>query len=133
MRRLLLFAFALLPLPCLAYGGFPPDATDAELLGGLAWRFALGMLLVAGPWVAGSLLVERFQGMALIAIAAGTALLGYAIAVPQLMAMGTFGYAHLLMPILGMGFAAFQIYFVCKLAWVVIRASESEGKPAPAG
>lgn len=132
MKRLWLAAFLLLPLPCLAYGGFPPNATDAELLGGLAWRFALGMLLVAGPWVAGSFLVERFQGMALIAIAAGTALLAYAIAVPQLVAMGTFGYPHLVMPILGMGFAAFQIYFVCKLAWVVISRSEAEAKAAPA-
>ncbi len=132
MKRLSFAAFLLLPLPCLAYGGFPQGATDAELLGGLAWRFALGMLLVAGPWIAGSIALERFKGMPLIAIAGGTALLGYAIAVPQLAAMGTFGYPHLIMPILGIGFVTFQIYFIGKLLWVVIRQPGAEAQPLPA-
>lgn len=121
MKRLSIAAFLLLPLPCLAYGGFPLGATDAELLGGLAWRFALGMLLVAGPWVAGSLLAERFRGLAVLAVGAGTGLVGYAIAVPQLTAMGEFGYPHLVIPILGYGFEVFQLYFVAKIVLLLAR------------
>lgn len=121
MLRAALLAFTLLPLPCLAYGGFPPDASDGELMGGLASRFAIGLLLVGLPWIAGSLLAERFRGVVLAVVAAGTAAVGWAIAPPQLVAMGEFGYPHLVVPILWGGFVAFQAYFAAKILWLMAR------------
>ena len=130
--RLAAFAFLLLPLPCLAYGGFPPDATDGQLLGGLAGRLAIGLPLIALPWIAGSFLAERCRGAALLAVGAGTTILAWALVGPQLVEMGEFGYPHLVVPILGKGFLAFQVYFAAKIVWVLVRRPAPEPPPAAA-
>lgn len=120
MRRTAIVAFSLSPVLALAYRGFPPGATDAGLLGGLTW-----MAPVAGPWIAGSILVERFRGASLLAVAAGTALLGYVLAALLAPALLSFGAAQHVPQVLGLGFITLQLYFAGKLFWVATRPPDS--------
>lgn len=111
---LLVAAFALAPLPCLAYGGFPPDATDGQLMWGLLRLFLRGLPFITLPWIAGSILVERTTGPLRAGITLALVAGVNALLLPELSVKGSFGFPHLVVPILATGHFAFMGYFLVK-------------------
>ncbi len=130
---LLISAFALAPLPCLAYGGFPPGATDGELMWGLVRLFLRGLPFITLPWIAGSILVERTQGPLRVGIVLALVAGVNALLLPEFSVMGSFGFSHLVMPILATGHFAFMGYFLVKCLRVWRRSPLPERPISVAG
>lgn len=116
---LLVASFALAPLPCLAYGGFPPDATDGQLMWALLRLFLRGLPFITLPWIAGSILVERTTGPLRVGITLALVAGVNGLLLPEFSVMGSFGFSHLVVPILATGHFAFMGYFLakCLLVW----------------
>ncbi len=128
---LFIAAFALAPLPCLAYGGFPQDATDGQLMWGLLRLFLRSLPFITLPWIAGSFLVERTTGPLRIGIVLALVVGVNGLLLPELSVMGSFGFPHLVVPILATGHFAFMGYFLvkCLLVW---RRPPMPERPIPA-